>query len=382
MPGPRRVPLRRGPIRRRSTSHEDRRHRRLGSDRRRPRARPARRRPRGDPAGPPDPAHRRRAPLGPPAPPDRPGPARRRRRRGQPRRDARSAPGRGPAAYKQRLLTQPAWTARRRSARRWPRPPRPTRRGARVLLSASARRLLRRHRRRAPSPRRTPPGTDFLAQLCAQWEAATAPARGGRASGSCTAADRPGDRPRGAMLMQVLGPGLPPRPRRPHGLRAGSTGRGSACATRSARSGSCSRRDVSGPVNLTGPDAGHQRRVHPQPRPRRCTARRSCRCPGSRISLALGEFGRSSVAGRPAGPAGAACRSPGSTFTHTDARRRRCGRRSPGADAEPASGQPLGAVDPPPVRRSGPAPCARRRRAGRAPCRSAAPSGPPAGTTS
>ena len=35
--------------------------------------------------------------------------------------------------------------------------------------------------------------------------------------------------------------------------------------------------DVSGPVNLTAPDPGDQRRVHARARARRCTGRRCCR---------------------------------------------------------------------------------------------------------
>ena len=145
-----------------------------------------------------------------------------------------------------------------------------------------------------------PPGEDFLAQVCRQWEAATAPAE---QAGVRVAHLRTGlVIGRGAMLVQVLGLvfklGL--------GGRMGSgrqywpwiSLRDEVDAIRFLLTA-----DVSGPVNLTGPTpvtnaeftrtlgaAVHRPTVLAVPRPV--------------ISLALGEFGRSSVlAGQRAVPA-------------------------------------------------------------------------------
>lgn len=138
-----------------------------------------------------------------------------------------------------------------------------------------------------------PAGPDFLAQLCVRWEAATAPAEG---AGVRVVHLRSGlvvDR--SAMLMQVMAPifrlGL--------GGRMGN-GRqywpwisladeiGAICHLLTA--------DVSGPVNLTGPEpvtnaeftAEFGRQVH---RPTVLAV------PSFALKLALGEFGRSSVVG-------------------------------------------------------------------------------------
>ena len=145
-----------------------------------------------------------------------------------------------------------------------------------------------------------PPGEDFLAQVCAAWEAATAPAE---QAGVRVAHLRTGlVIGRGAMLMQVLGLvftlGL--------GGRMGSgrqywpwiSLRDEVDAIRFLLTA-----DVSGPVNLTGPapvpNAEFTRSLA-------AAVRRPAflPVPGPVISLALGEFGRSSVlAGQRAVPA-------------------------------------------------------------------------------
>ena len=145
-----------------------------------------------------------------------------------------------------------------------------------------------------------PPGTDFLADVCSRWEAATAPAE---QAGVRVAHLRTGlviDR--GAMLVQVLGLvfklGL--------GGRMGSgrqywpwiSLRDEVGAIRFLLTA-----DVSGPVNLTGPapvtNAEFTRALA-------AAVRRPAvlPVPAPVISLALGEFGRSSVlAGQRAVPA-------------------------------------------------------------------------------
>jgi uncharacterized protein (TIGR01777 family) len=136
-----------------------------------------------------------------------------------------------------------------------------------------------------------PPGRDFLARLCADWESATAPAE---QAGIRVAHLRTGlVIGRGAMLMQILGLVF----RLGLGGRLGSgrqywpwiSLRDEVDALRFLLTA-----DVSGPVNLTGPSpvtnteftralaaAVHRPAVLP--------------VPGPAISLALGEFGRSSV---------------------------------------------------------------------------------------
>ena len=182
------------------------------------------------------PADGRRAPLGPPAPPDRPAAARRRRRGDQPGRRRRSARGRGP-----RLQGAPAhaagWTPRRPSARRSPRrrPPIPTGRGCCCRPPPSATTATPATGR---STRATPPGSDFLAGLCARWEAATAPAEDAGRPGRA-AAHRPGDRPR-RDAHAGAGPGVPAGPGRPARLGPAVLALDQPAATRSTRSASCS----------------------------------------------------------------------------------------------------------------------------------------------
>jgi hypothetical protein len=158
-----------------------------------------------------------------------------------------------------------------------------------------------------------PPGTDFLARLCADWEAAT---RAAEDAGVRVVHLRTGlVVGRDAMLMRILG----------LVFRAGLGGRmGSGRqywpwislddevdAIRFLLTA-----DVSGPVNLTGPD----------PVPNAEFVRRLAAAvhrpallpiPGPVLSLALGEFGRSSVlAGQRAVPA--AREKAGYRWTHPD----------------------------------------------------------------
>ena len=138
-----------------------------------------------------------------------------------------------------------------------------------------------------------PPGSDFLAQLCVQWEAATAPAE---AAGVRVVHLRTGlVLDRSAMLVQVLGRifrlGL--------GGRMGSGQQYWPWISLTDEVGAIRHlltADVSGPVNLTGPESVTNaeftrelgRQVHrPTPLP----------VPSFALNLALGEFGRSSVVG-------------------------------------------------------------------------------------
>jgi uncharacterized protein (TIGR01777 family) len=182
----------------------------------------------------------------------------------------------------------------------------------RVLLSASA---VGFYGDTGPRPvtEQDPAGTDFLARLCARWEAATAPAQ---AAGIRVAHLRSGlVLDRSAMLMQVMGPifrlGL-----------GGRMGNGRQYwpwislvdeigAIRHLLSA-----DVSGPVNLTGPEpvtnaaftAELGRQVH---RPTVLAV------PSVAVKLALGQFGRSSViGGQRALPV--RLRESGYEFTHAD----------------------------------------------------------------
>jgi uncharacterized protein (TIGR01777 family) len=186
----------------------------------------------------------------------------------------------------------------------------PTRR--RVLLSASAVGYYGDTGDR-PVDESTPPGTDFLAGVCARWEEAAAPAvdagvrvvflRTGLVIG------------RGALMMQVLGllfrAGL--------GGRLGSgrqywpwiSLRDEIDAIRFLLTA-----DVSGPVNLTAPtpltNAEFTRRlgavVH---RPTVLAV------PGFALSAALGEFARSSILGGQRASSEKLTRA-GFTFTHTE----------------------------------------------------------------
>jgi uncharacterized protein len=158
----------------------------------------------------------------------------------------------------------------------------------------------------------TPPGTDFLAGLCARWEAATAPAED---AGVRVALLRTGlVIGRGAMLMQVLG----------LVFRAGLGGRlGSGqqywpwislqdevdairflLAT-----------EVSGPVNLTAPEPVTNEEFT---RELGRVVRRPTvlAVPGFAISAALGEFARSSILGGQLASS-AKLTGAGFAFTHT-----------------------------------------------------------------
>jgi hypothetical protein len=158
-----------------------------------------------------------------------------------------------------------------------------------------------------------PAGSDFLAQLCAQWEAATAPAE---AAGVRVVHLRTGlVLDHGAMLMQVMGTlfrlGL--------GGRLGDGQQYWPWISLTDEIGAIRHlltADVSGPVNLTGPEpvtnaeftAELGRQVH---RPTVLAV------PALPIKLALGEFGRSSViGGQRALPA--RLQESGYEFTHTD----------------------------------------------------------------
>ncbi|MCW2740219.1 MAG: hypothetical protein JWR45_641 [Blastococcus sp.] len=162
----------------------------------------------------------------------------------------------------------------------------------RVLLSASA---VGYYGDTGPRPvtEEDPAGTDFLAQLCARWEAATAPAE---AAGVRVVHLRTGlVLDRSAMLVQVLGTVF----RLGLGGRMGS-GRqywpwiGLVDVIGAIRH--LLTADVSGPVNVSGPEPVTNaeftkelgRQVH---RPAVVAV------PAFALNLALGEFGRSSVAG-------------------------------------------------------------------------------------
>jgi uncharacterized protein len=182
----------------------------------------------------------------------------------------------------------------------------------RVLLSASAVGYYGDAGER-PVTEEDPAGTDFLARLCVQWEAATAPAA---AAGVRVALLRTGlVIGRKAMLMQVLGLVF----RLGLGGRLGSgrqywpwiSLRDDIAAIRFLLTAD----DISGPVNLTGPEpvtnAEFTRRLGAAvSRPTLLTV------PRFAISLALGEFGRSSVlAGQRALPT--VLENAGFTFTDT-----------------------------------------------------------------
>jgi uncharacterized protein (TIGR01777 family) len=157
-----------------------------------------------------------------------------------------------------------------------------------------------------------PAGTDFLAQVCARWEAATAPAD---AAGIRVVQLRTGlVIGRGALLTKVLGLVF----RLGLGGRMGSgrqfwpwiSLRDEVDAMRFLLTA-----DVSGPVNLTGPtpvtNAEFTRSLAAALHRPAVLA-----VPGPAIRLALGEFGRSSVlAGQRAVPA--KLEAAGYRFTHT-----------------------------------------------------------------
>jgi uncharacterized protein (TIGR01777 family) len=158
-----------------------------------------------------------------------------------------------------------------------------------------------------------PPGSDFLAGLCARWEAATAPAQD---AGVRVALLRTGlVIGRGAMLMQVLGlvfkAGL--------GGRLGSgrqywpwiSLRDEVDAIRFLLTA-----DVSGPVNLTAPgpvtNAEFTRELGRVVRRPTVLA-----VPGFAISAVLGEFARSSILGGQRADS-SKLTGAGFTFTHTE----------------------------------------------------------------
>jgi uncharacterized protein (TIGR01777 family) len=158
-----------------------------------------------------------------------------------------------------------------------------------------------------------PAGTDFLAQVCARWEAATAPAE---TAGIRVAHLRSGlVLDRSAMLMQFLGPVF----RLGLGGRMGNGRQYWPWISLVDEIGAMRHlltADVSGPVNLTGPEpvtnaefvAELGRQLHrPTPLP----------VPAFALKLALGEFGRSSVVGgQRALPV--RLQESGYTFTHPD----------------------------------------------------------------
>jgi uncharacterized protein len=183
---------------------------------------------------------------------------------------------------------------------------------ARVLLSASAVGYYGDTGSRTVTEQ-DPAGSDFLAQLCAQWEAATAPAE---AAGVRVVHLRTGlvlDRE--AMLVRILGLVF----RLGLGGRMGSGRQYWPWISLADEVGAIRHlltADVSGPVNVTGPAPATNaeftrelaRQVH---RPALIPV------PAVAIRLALGEFGRSSVlAGQRAMPV--RLQECGYRFTHTD----------------------------------------------------------------
>ncbi|HEY0402255.1 MAG TPA: TIGR01777 family oxidoreductase [Blastococcus sp.] len=158
-----------------------------------------------------------------------------------------------------------------------------------------------------------PVGSDFLAQLCAQWEGATAPAE---AAGVRVVHLRTGlVLDRSAMLVQVLGAVF----RLGLGGRMGNGRQYWPWISLADVIGAIRHlltADIAGPVNLTGPDPVTNadftkelgRQVH---RPTVLPV------PAFALKLALGEFGRSSVAGgQRAIPV--RLQESGYEFTHTD----------------------------------------------------------------
>jgi uncharacterized protein len=136
-----------------------------------------------------------------------------------------------------------------------------------------------------------PPGTDFLAQLCTRWEAATAPAED---AGVRVVRMRSGlVLGRSALLVQVLGTVF----KLGVGGRMGSGRQYWPWISLADEVGAMHHlltADVAGPVNLTGPEPATNaeftrelaRQLH---RPAAIPV------PGVAIKLALGEFGRNSV---------------------------------------------------------------------------------------
>lgn len=183
---------------------------------------------------------------------------------------------------------------------------------ARVLLSASAVGFYGDTGSRVVTEK-DPAGADFLAQVCAQWEAATAPAE---AAGIRVAHLRSGlVLGHSAMLVQVLGTVF----RLGLGGRMGDGKQYWPWISLADEIGAMEHlltADVSGPVNLTGPapvtnaefTAELGRQLH---RPTVLPV------PAFALKLALGEFGRSSVVGgQRALPT--RLQESGYRFTHTD----------------------------------------------------------------
>jgi len=158
-----------------------------------------------------------------------------------------------------------------------------------------------------------PAGSDFLAQVCAQWEAATAPAE---EAGVRVVRMRTGlvlDRK--AMLMQVLGTVF----RLGLGGRIGSGRQYWPWISLADEVGAMRHlltADVSGGVNLTGPEpASNAEFTRELARQVRRPA--ALPVPAFAVRLGLGEFGRSSVlAGQRAIPA--RLQESGYRFTHPD----------------------------------------------------------------
>jgi uncharacterized protein len=164
-----------------------------------------------------------------------------------------------------------------------------------------------------PIDESAPAGEDFLARLCAEWEGATGPAA---AAGIRVALLRTGlVLGRGAMLTDVLG----------RVFRAGLGGRfGSgrqfwpwiALADEVAAIRFLLTRDISGPVNLTGPRPVTNTEFT-EALGRIVRRPTLLNVPAFAISLGLGEFGRSSVlAGQRAEPA--VLTAAGFDFRHRD----------------------------------------------------------------
>ncbi|WP_324278238.1 TIGR01777 family oxidoreductase [Blastococcus brunescens] len=248
--------------------------------------------------------------MGPAAPADRPGPGRRRRCRHQPR-GTPIRPRPFTASYKEKLLcsrldaTTTLSQALAVAAAADPGRPR-------ILLSASAVGYYGDTGARTVTEQ-DPAGTDFLAQLCAQWEAATGPAE---AAGVRVVHLRTGlVLDRRAMLVQILGRVF----RLGLGGRMGTGRQYWPWISLTDQVGAIRHLlavDVSGPVNLTGPAPATNaeftrelaRQVH---RPAVLPV------PAFAINLALGEFGRSSVtAGQRAMPV--RLEESGYRFTHAD----------------------------------------------------------------
>ncbi|MGY1804572.1 TIGR01777 family oxidoreductase [Blastococcus sp. SYSU D00922] len=158
-----------------------------------------------------------------------------------------------------------------------------------------------------------PAGSDFLAQVCAQWEAATAPAE---AAGVRVVRMRTGlvlDRK--AMLVQVLGTVF----RLGLGGRIGSGRQYWPWISLADEVGAMRHlltADVSGAVNLTGP-APATNAEFTQELARQVRRPAAIPVPAFAVRLGLGEFGRSSVlAGQRAIPA--RLEESGYRFTHPD----------------------------------------------------------------